>query len=461
MAVDDTSLMNEINTILNSGPKPVNYIWTATISTPAGKLTPFKVMTIDIVRDYIGAMADYINLEVAMGYGTYHQRLMPYANALTCVLSRTPVDENTTDTALTSDIEAQTLRCTPRDMSSATVQGSNTFSSDQTAGDLTSIQKFSFQLQDLGLEQTRLQTVGTVLTDMTADAAIRYIVTKISQQIKPNLDTTNQIRGVDMVTADNSQVYQHILIPHGTPGCDVPFYIAHHFGAPYAAGFGAFLQKNIWYLYPVHDLTLFDKAARSITIINVPKNRMPTMNRTFRRTYNQLIVLATGDVKHQDKSDHQQQTHGNGARFVSADKLLNSFVTVKDNKATALRSTNATELLGQARPSGLNHIPTTKMPVTANPFKELGKISSRMGSVLTVVWENSDPGSVFPGMPCQYLYEVAGQVFALKGQVIGSQTQIAPLQPGLTPGAHRQTTALTLFVEHILDWSSSNVYSGS
>lgn len=461
MAVDDTSLMNEINTILNSGPKPVNYVWTVTITTPAAKLVPLKVLSIDIARDYAGAMADYIHLEVALGYGTYHQQVMPYANALTCVLSRAPVKESTTDVDLNSDIEAQTLRCTPRDMSSAAVEGSNTFATDQTAGDLTSIQKYSFQLQDLGLEQTRLQSVGTVLKNMTADSAIRYIVTKISQQINPSLDTSNQIRGVDMVPADNTQIYQHIVIPHATPGCDVPFYIAHHYGAPYSTGFGAYLQKNIWYLYPLHDLTLFDNAARSLTVINVPKNRMPTMNRTFRRTYNQLIVLATGDVKHQDKSDHQQQTHGNGTRFISADKLLNGFVSVKDNKATALRSKNATELLGQARPSGLNHIPSSKMPVTANPFKELGKISSRMGSVITVVWENSDPGSVFPGMPCQYLYEVSGKVFALKGQVIGSQTQIAAIQPGLTPGTYRQTTALTLFVEHILDWSSSNVYTGS
>lgn len=460
MAVDDTSLMNEINAILNNGPNPVNYIWTATITTPTGTLTPFKVMTIDVVRDYVNSMADYINLEIAMGYGTYHQQVMPYANALTCVLSRTPVQENSTEIDLTSDIEAQTLRCTPREISSAAVEGSNTFASDQTAGDLTTLQKYSFQLQDLGLEQTRLQSVGTVLKNMTADAAIRYIVTKIAQQIKPNLDVTNQIKGVDMVAADNTQVYQNIVIPHSTPGSDVPFYIAHHYGAPYSTGFGAFLQKNYWYLYPLYDLTLYDNAQRSITIINVPKNRMPTMNRTFRRTYNQLIVLATGDVQHQDKSDHHQQNAGNGARFVSADKLLNSFVSVKDNKATALRSANATELIGQARPSGLNNIPTTQMPVTANAFKELGKIASRMGSVISCVWENSDPGAVFPGMPCQYLYEVSGNVFALKGQVIGSQTQISPLQPGLTPSAHRQTTSLHLFVDHILDWSSSNTYSG-
>jgi hypothetical protein len=339
------------------------------------------------------------------------------------------------------------------------VEGNSTYANDQYAGDLTSLQKYTFQLQDLALEQTRLQSVGCVIKNAQVGDAIKYMVTKIAQSLQ--LDVDHQIKGVDMVKPDNTQVYQQMVIPHGTKGTDVPFYLAHHYGAPYAAGFGAFLQKSIWYLYPLYDLTRFDNADRSLTVINVPKNRMPTMDRTFRRTYNQLIILATGDVKHLDPSDHLQQTQGNGVRFVSADKVLNEFAVVKDNKATAQRVKNATEILGQGRPSGLNNITTSDVQVTANSFKELSKMAERMGSLITCVWENSDPGAVFPGMPCQFIYEVSGQVFALKGQVLKAQTQIAPMQPGLFPSAHRNSTALTLFVEHILYWSSSNVFTGS
>lgn len=460
MAVDDTSLTNEINAIINNGVQPVHYIWTAQITTPSGTLTPFKVLSIDNLRDYVNNMADRLTIDIAMGYGTYHQQVIPYKNDLTCVLTRTPVQEGSTEQDLTSDIEAQTLRCTPIDISSAAVEGNNTYATDQYSGDLTSLQKYTFQLQDLALEQTRLQSTGTVIRQATAGDAIKYMVTKIAQGLK-NLDDSHKIKGVDMVAADNTQVYQNIVIPHGTRCTDVPFYIAHQYGMPYSTGFGAFLQKSVWYLYPLYDLSLFDSAARSLTIINVPKNRMPTMDRTFRRTYNQLIILATGDVKHNDQSDHAQQNHGNGTRFVSADKVLNSFVSVKDNKATAQRQTNATEILGQARPTGLNNITTSNKHVTSNSFKELSKVAARMGSQITCIWENSDPGAIFPGMPCQYIYEVAGQVFALKGQVQATQTQTASLQPGLFPSAHRNTTALTLFVEHILNWSSQNVYTGA
>jgi hypothetical protein len=459
MAVDDTSLINEINAILNNGPQPVHYVWTAQITTPAGVLTPFKVLSVDLNRDYIGNMGDELLVTIAMGYGTYHQQVMPYSNDLTCMLTRTPVQEGSTTQDLTSDIEAQIFRCVPTAVSSAAVEGNRYYDSSQQAGDITSIQPYIFQLQDFALESTRLQSVGTVVQSATAGDAIKYFVTKIAQSLK--LDSNHQIKGVDMVTPDNTQVYKHISIPHGTKGTDVPFYIAHHWGAPYASGFGAYLQKSIWYLYPLYDLTRYDNATRSITVINVPKNRFPTLNRTFRRTFSQLIVLATGDTKHQDPSDHLQQNHGNGTRFVSADKVINSFASVSDNKATALRVQNATELLGQARPTGLNNITTSGAQVTGNPFLELSKVSSRMGSYITCVWENSDPGALFPGMPCRYIYEVSGSVFELKGQLVHAQTQIEPLQPGLFPSAHRNNTALTLFVQHILDWSNSATVSGS
>lgn len=453
MATHQTSLQNEINSVLNQGPKPVNFIWTAEFKTPQGSLIPIKVLTIDIMRDYISNMGDYLSLEVAFGLGTYQQQIVPYANALTCVLTRTPIYEGTTEVDVSNQIESQLFRCVPKKISSSAVEGSTIYSGDREAGDLTGIGIYHFQLLDLALEQTRMQSTGTVMHNTTADEAIRYMVTKIAKGL--NLDANHQIQGVDMVKADNSQVYKHIVIPHGTLGTDVPFYIAHNYGAPYANGFGAYLQKSIWYLYSLFNLKLYDKAKRTLTVVNVPKNMMPTQDRTFRRTFNQLIVLATGDVQHQDPSDYLQQNQGNGIRFASAAKMIESFVTVKDNKATAQRVINATEMLGQSRPNKLNNIATSPIRMTANSFREVSKVSARLGSYITCVWGNSDPGSVFPGMPVRYLYEVDGNVFSLKGQVVRSHSQVQALQPGLFPSGHRTNTALTLFVDHILDWSSA------
>ncbi len=452
MAYDDTSLNQEINAIIRNGANPVHYEWTAVITTPKGDLTPMKVLSIDIHRDYVGNYCDELFLTVTMGLGTYQHQVVPYAANLTAVLKRKPVKEGGQDGDLTSDIEAQSLRATPIKISSAALEGNTTFATDQYSGDLTAFVSVQFQLVDLAIEQARMQSGGTIVKNTTVGDAIKYLITKLSANLK--VDVNHKVRGVDMATPNNLQVYQHVIVPHGTKIVDIPGYIAHHFGAPYSAGMGAYLQKSIWYIYPLYDLARFDKSTRSLTVINVPRNRMPRADRSFRRTFNQLIIIATGMVEHNDPSEHLQLTHGNGSRYANARATMEGFVTVKNNKATAQRVTNANEYLAKARPNTLNNVQMSESRITANTFDEMGHLASRLGSLVMVTWENSDPGAIFPGMAAKYVYEVNGQVYELKGAVLKSQTQIAPITPGLFPGPHRSTTVLTLFVERDLTWAT-------
>jgi hypothetical protein len=453
MALDDTSLREEINEIATQGPKAVHYIWSAVITLPDGtQITPNRVLGIDIHRDYVGNYCDEIYVDIAIGLGTYQTQLVPNKGNLYITMTRTPIQEGSAASDLTADIEAQEMRATILNCKSMAVEGSTTYASDTQAGDMTSIQTVTLQLVDLAIEQTRMQSLGTVVKASTVGDAIKTLVTNIAQGLK--VDVNHKILGVDVVTPNNKQVYEHIVIPHLTKAVDVPGYIAHHYGAPYSSGMGAFLQKSIWYIYPLYDLKAYDTAKRTLTVINVPKNRMPTADRTFRRTYNQLIILATGDVVHTDPSESKQLTHGNGVRFADAAKTMAGIAKVVGNKATALRVQNVNELLAQARPNGFNNITAGAKKITSNSFDELGKVAERLGSKVIVTWENSDPGAIFPGMPCRYLYEVATQVFELKGIVLKSQTQIKATQPGLFPGPHRSITALTLFVERTLDWST-------
>lgn len=458
MALDDTSLTSEINVIAAQGPKPVHCEWTAVITTPFEDVTPQRVLGIDIHRNYVDNYTDEIFIDLAIGLGTYQQKIIPYATDLTITLKRTPLKEGNAQSDLTQDIEAQPWRATLVKKSSKAVEGNTTYGSSVNDGDLTSIETVTLQLLDKAVEQTRMQSVGTILKASTVGDAIKYMVTKVAQSLK--VDTVNQIKGVDMVPPNNLTVYPHLVIPHGTLAVDVPGYLAHHFGAPYSAGMGAYLQHGIWYIYPLWDLTRYDKAARTLTVINIPKNRMPMADRTYRMTYNQVILLATGDVKHLDPSDSLQLNQGNGARYADAAATMDGFGQVAGNKMVAERVKNANEVITDKRDTGLNNVQMAATRITANPFDELGKLAARMGSIVLVTWQNSEPGLIFPGMPARYLYEVNGKVFELKGTVVKSQTQISQQTPGLFPGPHLSSTAITLFVERVLDWSDQNTVSG-
>lgn len=458
MSLEETSLTSEINVIAAKGPAPVHYEWTAVITTPAGDITPHRVLGIDINRNYVDNYCDEIYIDLAIGLGTFQQWIVPYATNLTITLKRNPLTEGKEQPDLTQDIEAQPWRATLLKKSSMAVEGNTTYGNAQYAGDLTSIETVTFQLLDMAAEQTRMQSVGTILKSSTVGDAIKYLVTKIAQSLK--VDKVNQIKGVDMVPPNNLQVYPHLVVPHGTLAVDVPGYLAHHFGAPYNSGMGAYLQRGIWYIYPLYDLSRYEKAARTATFINIPKNRMPLADRTYRKTYNQVIVLVTGDVKHVDPSDSLQLNRGNGARYADAAAAMEGFGKVSGNKMVAERVKNANELITDKRDTGYNNVQMAASRITANPFDELGKLAARMGSIVMVTWQNSEPGTLFPGMPVRYLYEVNAKVFELKGVIVKTQTQISQQSPGLFPGPHVSTTAVTLFVERILDWSDQNTVSG-
>lgn len=454
MATESTSINEEILQITSQPPRAVHFIWEAQFTTPNGVLAPFKVMSVDLLRDYVGNVADELYLEVAMGIGTYQTQIVPYSSNLQVTLKRIPIIEGTTEGDLGQPIEKQTLRATLLGIASASVENNTTYAGDQYAGDLVGIRKVMFQLTDQALEQTRMQSFGTIYKQCTVGDAIKHAVTKIAQGLK--VDSDHQIRGVQMTDPNNSQVYSHILVPHGTPAIDVPSYISHYYGAPYNAGIGSFMQGNIWYLYPLYDLALYGKAAKTLTVVNVPNNKMPTADRTYRTTYNQVILLATGSSAHFDPGDALQLNQGNGARYASADQTMEAFVKVKDNKATALRVDNVSEVKAVDRPTGLNQIQMGTKKITDNSFEELGHIAQRLGSLLTVSWVNSDPNLIFPGMPCRYLYQTNDAVFELKGIVLKTQTQSAPLQPGLFESGYRSSTAITMFLERTLNWDTSN-----
>lgn len=458
MALDDTSLVNEIDEIVNAGPTATHAEWTVQIILPDNKGTviPFRMTGMDWNRDYDANYCDEIVVDLVLGIGTFQQLIIPNATNLTIALTKTAMVEGGGALNQAIPAQTQTFRGTLLKQASGTVAGNSTYMTTLNEGNLMGMGIVRFQLVDLAIEQTRMQSLGTILRKTTIGDAIKYLVTKIAQGLK--VDSAHQIKGVDMVEPNNTVVYDHVVVEQGTKAVDVPRYIAHHAGAPYSAGFGAYLQDSIWYLYPLFDLTLFDKAkGRTLTVLNIPKNRMPQTERTFRTTSNQVIVLATEETRHADISEALQLSIGNGARYADAKQTMQGFVTVKDNKATALRVQNANEYVAGSRPNGNNNVQLSNAKITSNTFNEMSKLAPRLGSLLVITWVNSDPTLIYPGMPCKYVYEVSGQLFELKGQVIKTQTQYASTRPGIFPDvAHRSTTALTMFVEKVLDWNTDS-----
>lgn len=453
MALDDSTLMQEVVKITTDGPNPVHYSWRAQIHANGEIIDPLKLLSIDINRDYLDSYGDYILIEVAIGAGTFNFDIFPYKNDLTVTLIREPLGEISEATDLTEDINSQELSATLMDASSAVLEGNSLATQDKEAANLTNILYVKFQLVDLALEQIRMQSVGGIFHATPPGEILRYLLTSISNQVE--VDQENKVLGVDLYEPSNTTPVTQAVIPHGTRFTDIADVINAKAAGIYNTGMGFYLQKHLWYIYPLYDLTRFDKALKTITLINIPKDRYPQAERTFRRTQNQLIVMVTGETKHADASESSQLNLGNGIRFVDAGKLLESFATVKDNKATALRVKNVNEFVTQKRDNGLNNVQMSDSRITTNNFVELGKLAARAGSAVQVVWQNSDPGAITPGMPAKYIYLVDDQPVEVTGVVLKAHHYVQTDQPGLTSKRHITNSALLLFINRLMDWSDA------
>lgn len=450
MALEDTGLKTEIDAIIALGPKPVHNDWTCQFTAGEDVLSPLKILGIDIERLYNEQYGDRIFLEVAFGMGTYNHRLYPFRDNLMVTLIRTPTEELGVEERPDDEVVVKTYRAVLIQGRSETLENNGPAAESEEAGNLTDIRAVRFQLVDPALEQIRLRTVGGVYRRVTTLDVLRQVLTQASAELE--VEEEFAIKGVDAYPADNTQLRDHVIIPHGTPLVEVPFHLQEHAGGIYNAGLGYYLQDGIWYVYPEWRLDRFASTPRTLTVINIPANRFPNLERTYRTTANQVVVLSTGEVVHGDSSEALQQNQGNGVRFTDATKVMEGFSTTTNNRTRIQRRDNNTEYVAHERKTGLNNTPVAPEGQSANPFSQASRLARRKGSFLQVQWENSEWGLLYPGMPVKFLYYENNVVRESEGVLVQTQHFIQATHPGLVTGGYGTTSVLTLFVGNDFEW---------
>jgi hypothetical protein len=448
MELKDSPLWQEIKSIAfeQKGLPPI-FSWKAEFLANKKKIKPFKVVSMEIFRDFRGAYGDEIILEVMIPAGDFVYDIYPYREDLLVNLTKQGAERSTDAATAAPDIEAQELRCTLMDDYSVTVEGMRNVAHSKEALNTLDILTIKIQLLDKALERIRLHDCGGLFRDTKVSDVLNYILTSISNEL--DLDETNVIKGVEMVDSPNQDTYKHIVIPHGTKFPDVPVFLHKKVGGLYPTGMGLYLFKQHWYVYPLYDLTRFDQTTKTLTLINVPTNQLPHVERTFRTTANQVIALVTGDVKHTDRTESAMLNQGNGVRYLDARRVVDGFAdtTNGENKASVMRAENNNEFVTEKRDSGLNNVMTSKAGITSNKFAEMSKLAGRSGAQLQCLWQNSDMSLIYPGMPVKYMYIKDDRIHELKGVVLGAQHYIQTHGKGITESRHICETALHLFVE--------------
>jgi len=447
MDITNSSLWYEVDKIIASGEKPVHSTWDLTIYANSLQIAPFKVLSIDFEHDFLHNYTDLILVSLALPLGTFIKKVYPYLDNLDIELIRQDIGETNGNVNAGAVTQVERYTATMVDVGNPIIQSNIGRISSEEDLNRIDIPTLTFQLTNKSIEQIRLIPVGGIYRNMTGENLIKALMTKESQTA--NVSADRKLKGVQMVKASNQKVRETLIIPQNVPLVDIPHHVHYHCGGIYSSGLGYYLFKDHWYIFPAYDNTRFSDGDPTLTIVNIPKQLLPGIERTYRKDGDNLVIIATGDTSFKELSNIAQLNDGNGVRFADASKMMDKFVVTKDNKAIASRAKTNTEMVGEERANKLNYVTTALRKINANPFVEFSDLAARQGSGVSVVWENSNRSLLYPGMPVKYQYLDGNDVKELFGVLLGAHEFVSLREPGPTATRYTSSTTLNIFVKSI------------
>jgi hypothetical protein len=403
MEIEDSPLYLEFLDVLTKCDKNSQLYYRALIHLDLNGTTydPLQVITVDLRRDYMNGFADEMSCTFDIPLGKYAKKIYPNRNHLQITLMRVPLLENTDVWDEEKPIESQRFMALLIEDKKAVAELEGTETKDEWSLDLQDILKVKFQLFTKANEKIMTATIGGTYRKTKLSELLLTAITTITNEVKTG-DKFN-IKGVDLIPPDNSNIIEQVIVKHGLRLVDFPGFLQKKHGV-YNSGLGSYIQGNNWYIFSMYDTGRFNDAKKTLTVYVLPKKKFPEVERTYRVLGDSLVIVTTTETDFRGDNDIQFITQGSGVRFTEASKVMEDFGTTSGNKTIVSRKKNNNEFMFIGREDGINFAPVTKDRVTSNPFQHYTDLAARRGGLFKMNWENSNPNLIFPGMVVRVIY---------------------------------------------------------
>ena len=413
----DSPLYDEIHEITKpeAGFRP-HFLLAVTIHTKEKDLTIDDGVILfgqTLVRDYVGSMGDYIDIDLKILPGTFVYDLYPYADELEVTLSitkqlRTTGGSYVTDTTYTASYPLDKNNQLPTN-STAPREVLNT----RPHLDV------KLQLTDKSVMAMRVLTCQGIVNmkeseknkDMKPDAILKSIINTETDKLKvggkPIIDK------ITIEPGDNDTPRETVVIPTGTRVVELANLIQDQMGGIYRAGCNSYIQnyslgetedpeKN-FFVYSLYDGTKYHKAENTCMLFVSTSTawNSSSCNHKYR---NNILRLFTNplDTTH-DPKGVALRSQGDGFRSASSDSINVGGVDIKEDGPHYKITQTFTEVSGKEHTDGLVNAPYTG--ISGNHFKDSTEIFSRAGQYVQLVVDNLDPDFLSPGLACMITRE--------------------------------------------------------
>lgn len=437
MAVEDTTVYQNILDLVNRSEPPAYYKWTCSFIIDGDSIDAVSVDGLTITRDYQECFSDITLLEVSVPAGTYTYTIYPNKDNMIVQLIQERV--KSTGESIVDSESLKTIR------SRATLIGSGSpavVDYDEAGEDLETMNHADtipliMQLTDIVVESIKQTQCNTIFHDTSVSSLLTVMLKNDSYVGGPN----TIVNGVELFPPTNERIYDHVIVPPGTLLADLPDLIQNNYGI-YTSGLGSYVQNNIWYLFPLLRTNTFLDNKHKVTILSVPENKYYGSEKTYSLEEDQLYILATGQTEHSDDTDSLPRNIGNGVIYQNAGRVIDEYSVTRDGTTTIDRTQNIIKYVGYERDDDSAFTPYYRNISTSNHCTPSEQSVLAHTATMVINWHNSDPDLLYPGMAIRFMYREGERVLSLYGTVVTARYNSNASIPGVLQDVHSNTTTI-------------------
>lgn len=445
MLFDDNVFQSQFIKHLGTKNVSKNWSYAATFILENSEHIPVvNVVGMDIIGEYDTQISDNIFIELQVKKSVYDKLLATNRRTLKLELRETLTSGNGHDINLAVS-NLQTYQAFILDIVSEAVQTKSGKRTNDYRDDLTGLVEIHVHLIELGLSEHMCWDVHGFHCNVTMDTLIPNLLSQPLQALKKE---KQKHFNVTMEPAHNKTRYYQLRIDTGTSLSQLPAKLQKVQGV-YANGIGSYFQNKMWYVWPLYDIKRYNKAKRRLTIVNIPKNEGMGLTNSYIEMGIDILIYATGDTQHIDKTDSSAINKGTGFRYGNITNILDKFAVPSRGGTEIPKKRNQVVVDFDDRDSIVPTIKPVEDLLSSNPWADSSKITMGLGNIIVVAWENSNPKLLMPGMPLKFIYKLANVPHTLLGTLVGARTEIKTLMRSTTDKRYVSTTVLTLFCERV------------
>lgn len=448
-AFEQSAIWADVRRVIYDKSKPVKYELRAMVHTAKEDIPVYKILAYDDECDYVNRISSHIRIEFMMPYGDYVQRLYPQRDNLELTVKWIKQSETPNATDGKAKIENERFKALFLPDNNPRVNASDTLRVDKESLNKMGLVTVTLELHNRSLEVLRIKRTRGIHHNSTQKEVMLSILAGESARVL--VDGKPAIDGVDIVEPDNQTVKKHILIPDDTAITEIPSFLQHKMNGVYNTGIGNYFKtyrnKKLWFVYSLFDVKRFDEDVPKVIFYSVPKSRFPSLDRTYREEGDIVHVAITSDHNYQDAADQDYMNNGVGFRLTDGNAIMKKPVEMTKEGPKGRRTNLNIETISHERQDGLNYAPVAIRAISSNPYLDYSNVNARRVARSNLVWENSNPRLLYPGMPCMYCFLDGKKVIRLKGIILFHHSLTALQGSKVLDNTYRTQTALTIVVE--------------